>query len=57
MIMYKKKLKALRNRSLITGGGLQNGRGGANEVLTIQKRGSIEKMFSHAEEGAQKVLG
>ena len=38
------------------GGGLQNGRGGACEVLPLRKGGG-GKSFSHAEEGAQKVLG
>ena len=38
--------------SLITGkGGLQNGRGGASEVLPLQKRGEAEKRFSRAEGG------
>ena len=47
----------IRDWSLITGrGGLQNGRGGACEVLPLRK-GGAEKVLSHAEGGAQKVLG
>ena len=38
------------------GRGLQNGRGGAREVLPLQKRGG-GKSFSHSEGGAQKVMG
>ena len=37
-------------------GGLQHGRGGAREVLPLRKGGG-GKSFSHAEGGAQKVLG
>ena len=37
-------------------GGLQNGRGGAREVLPLQKGGG-GKSFSHSEGGSQKVLG
>ena len=37
------------------GGGLQNGRG-EREVLPLRK-GGVGKSFSHAEGGAQKVLG
>ena len=42
----------LRDRSLITGRGLQNGKGGGGQV-------KFGKSFSHAEGagGAQKVLG
>ena len=48
----------LRDWSLITGrgGGLQNGRGGGMCSFTPTKRGGA-KSFSHAEGGAQKVLG
>ena len=38
------------------GGGLQNGRGGAREVLPLRK-GRGGKSFCHSEGGAQKVLG
>ena len=39
------------------GGGLQNGRGGACEVLLLRKWGGGGKSFSHAEGGgAQQVL-
>ena len=46
----------VRDWSLIMGkgGGLQNGRGGARVVLPLRKGGGG---FSHAEGGAQKVLG
>ena len=37
-------------------GGLQNGRGGAREVLPLRK-GVGGTSFSHSEGGAQKVLG
>ena len=48
---------SVREWSLITGrGGLQNGRGGAREVLPLRKGGG-GKSFSHSEGGAQKVLG
>ena len=48
----------LRDWSLITGrgGGYKTG-GGAREVLPLQKGGGGGKSFSHAEGGAQKVLG
>ena len=47
----------IRDWSLITGrgGGYKTG-GGAREVLPLRK-GGAEKSFSHAEGGAQKVLG
>ena len=35
-------------------GGLQNGKGGASEVLPLQKGGEPEKSFSHAEWGGHK---
>ena len=48
----------VRDWSLITGrGGLQNGRGGARQVLPLRKGGGGGKSFRHAEGGAQKVLG
>ena len=51
----------LRDWSLITGrGGLQNGRGQSSLFVNVKfypmKRGGA-KSFSHAEGGAQKVLG
>ena len=48
----------LREWSLITGrgGGYKTGGGGAREVLPLRKGGG-GKSFSHAEGGAQKVLG
>ena len=55
MIMQSRPM--IREWSLITGrGGLQNGRGGAREVLPLRKGGG-GKSFSHSEGGAQKVLG
>ena len=47
----------LRDWSLITGrgGGLQNGRGWAREVLPLRK-GGVEKVLAMLK-GAQKVLG
>ena len=56
MIIHPEKI---RDWSLITGrGGLQNGRGGgAREVLPLRKGGGGGKSFSHAEGGAQQVLG
>ena len=47
----------LREWSLITGrGGLQNGRGGAREVLPLRK-GGAEKVLAILKGWAQKVLG
>ena len=47
----------VREWSLITGrGGLQNGRGGAREVLPLRK-GGAEKVLAILKGGAQKVLG
>ena len=47
----------IRDWSLITGrGGYKTGGGGAREVLPLRKGGG-GKSFSHAEGGAQKVLG
>ena len=48
----------IREWSLITGrgGGYKTG-GGAREVLPLKKGGGGGKSFSHAEGGAQKVLG
>ena len=53
--------RQVQSKGLVTnygeGGGLQNGRGGAREVLPLRKGGG-GKSFSHAEGGgAQKVLG
>ena len=39
----------------LRGGGLQNSRGGASEVLPLQKGGG-RKSFSRAEGAAQQVL-
>ena len=51
------KCRAFRDWSLITGReGLQNGRGGHVKFYPYEK-GETEKRFSHAEGGAQKVLG
>ena len=48
---------ALRDWSLITGrGGATKWEGGAREVLPLRKGGG-GKSFSHAQGGAQKVLG
>ena len=48
----------IRDWSLITGrgGGLQNGRGGAREVLPLRK-GEAEKVLAMLKGGAQKVWG
>ena len=49
-------LNSVRDWSLITGrGGLQNGRGGTGSFTPTKRGGG--KSFSHAEGGAQKVLG
>ena len=46
------ELNDIKDWSLITGrGGLQNGRGGACEVLPLRKGGEGGKRFSHAEGG------
>ena len=59
--MFHRAYRTRHNKGLVTnygeGGGLQNGRGGgASEVLPLRKGGG-GKSFSHAEGGAQKVLG
>ena len=49
--------KAVRDWSLITGrGGLQNGRGGAREVLPLQK-GGAEKVLATLKGGHKKFWG
>ena len=57
--MKNRALHDLRDWSLITGGGGATKReGGACEVLPLQKGGGgAEKVLSHTEGGAQKVLG
>ena len=50
----------IRDWSLITGrggGGLQHGRGGAVKIYPYEKGGGGGGSFSHAEGGAQTVLG
>ena len=47
----------LRNWSLITGRGGLKDEGGGTRSFTPTKRGGGGKSFSHAEGGAQKVLG
>ena len=46
----------IRDWSLITGrgGGLQNGRGGAREVLPLQKGGGAEKVLAMLKGGGHK---
>ena len=53
------KVTRVRDWSLITGrGGLQNGRGGHVKFYPYEKGGGGGgKSFSHAEWGAQQVLG
>ena len=53
------RMYILRDSSLITGeGGLQNGRGGACEVLPLQKKGGgAEKVLAMKKGGTQQVLG
>ena len=51
-------VRLVRDWSLITGrGGLQNGRGGACEVLPLRKGGGAEKVLAMLKGGAQQVLG
>ena len=52
----EKKEIMLRDWSLITGrgGGLQNGRGGAHEVLSLQKGGGAEKVLAILKGGHKK---
>ena len=49
----------LRDWSLITGrgGGLQNGRGGAREVLPLRKGGGAEKVLAMLKGGNKKFWG
>ena len=59
-LVYISILHVVRDWSLITGrGGLQNGRGGHVKFYTYEKGGGGGggKSFSHAEGGAQQVLG
>ena len=52
------KIAELRDWSLITGrgGGLQNGRGGAHEVLPLRK-GGAEKVLGMLKGGHKKFWG
>ena len=53
-----KDMIVFRDWSLITGrGGLQNGRGGGHAKFYPDEKGGGGKSLSHAEGGAQTVLG